>query len=103
MEAGPGALPNTVEAIHAASDGQIRVSLIEVIGQYRSAEAVPFLTGFAGGRDAETWKAALDSVVMNGGQAALDALTDAGRTAPADQREWITGAVQQLIERRRPG
>ena len=43
-------------------------------------------------RDAAIWKAALDSLVMIGGQAALNALAFARETATAQKREWIIEA-----------
>ena len=39
-------LPYLVEAFRATIDTGIRVCLIEVAGQYRSIEAVPFLAVF---------------------------------------------------------
>lgn len=101
VDAGPKALPYVVEAFHAAGDDHVRVSLIQVVGQYRSAEAVPFLAVLLRHREPMVWKTALDSLVMIGGQAALDALAAAGTTTTADRREWITEAVQQVVERLR--
>ena len=102
VEAGSAALPYVVEAFDAANDDRIKVSLVEVVGQYRLAEGVPFLTVLLRHRNADIWKAALDGLVMLGGQPALDALTLARTTAPPDQGDWITEAVQQIIEGRGP-
>jgi cellobiose-specific phosphotransferase system component IIA len=54
-------------------------------------------------RSAEIWKAALDGLVMFGGQAALEALVVAKATVTEEQREWIDEAVGQIIEAHRPG
>lgn len=100
VEAGPPALPYVVDAFHAANDNHIKVSLIQIVGQYRSAEAVPFLDTLLRDRDAVIWKAALDSLVMIGGQAALNVLAVARETATTEKREWIIEAAQQVIEPR---
>jgi hypothetical protein len=102
VEAGSAALPYVVEAFDAAHDDRIKVSLVEVVGQYRLAEGVPLLTVSLRHPNADIWKAALDGLVMLGGQPALDALILARTTAPPDQGALITEAIEQIIERRGP-
>jgi HEAT repeat protein len=96
VEAGPSGLPYVVEAFRATPDTGIRVSLIEVVGQYRSSEAVPFLAGLLYDRDPEIWKAALDSLVTIGGPAVRDALAAAEMAATEERRAWIAEAIQQV-------
>ena len=59
---------------------------------------MPFLAGLLHDRDAEIWKAALDSLVTIGGQAVRDALAAAEMMATEERRAWITEAVQQVTE-----
>ena len=99
VEAGPSAIPYLVDAFRATTDTGIRVCLIEVLGQYRSSEAVPFLSDSLRDRDPEIWKAALDSLVMIGGPAVRDALAAAEMTTTAERRAWLTEAMQQLAPR----
>jgi len=103
VEVGSTALPLVVEALGAASDPRVRFSLVTVISEYRSAEAVPVLGRLLRDRNAGIWKAALDGLVTAGGQAALDALASAKADAGPQQREWIDEAVGQITEARRPG
>jgi len=102
VEAGPAALPYVVKAFDAARDPDVRISLVHVISEYRSAEAVPFFEALLRDRDAEIWKAALDGLVMVGDRAALDALDVARPNATAEKLQWIDEAVGQIREAQRP-
>lgn len=98
VEAGPAA----VKAFDAVRDPDVMISLVRVISEYRSAEAVPFFETLLRDRDAEIWKAALDGLVMTGGNAALDVLDVARSNATAEKLEWIDEAVGQIREAQRP-
>lgn len=98
VEAGPSAFPYLADAFRATTDTGVRVCLIEVVGQYRSSDAVPFLAGLLDDRDPDIWKTALDSLVMIGGPDVRDVLAAAEMTATADQRAWIAEAIQQHDE-----
>jgi len=99
VEAGPAALPYVVKAFDAARNLDVMISLVHVISEYRSAEAVPFFEALLRDRDAEIWKAALDGLVMVGDKAALDALDVARPNATAERLEWIDEAVGQIVKR----
>jgi hypothetical protein len=100
VEAGPTALQYVVNAFEAATDAHVRVSLVQVIAEYRSAEGVPFLEALLRNSEPETWKAALDGLVMCGGEAALAALRAAKAIATSEKREWIDEAIGQIMDRR---
>ena len=102
VEAGPSALPHLAAALSAADQPRVKASLVRVISEYRAAESVPLLTDLLSDRDAETWKAALDGLVMVGGEEALGALEFAKATAAPDRREWIDEGMRQILETRRP-
>ena len=102
VEAGPAALPYVVKAFDAARDPDVMISLVHVISEYRSAEAVPFFETLLRDRDAEIWKAALDGLVMVGDKVALEALDGARPNASAEKLEWIDEAVGQIREAQRP-
>jgi HEAT repeat protein len=103
VEAGPTALPYLVNAFEAATEPRVRVSLVQVIAQYRSAERVPFLETLLRDGKPEIWKAALDGLVMCGGTAALAALRAARAITTSEKRQWIDEAVGQITETHRPG
>ena|ERR1700682_666784 len=103
VEAGPTALPYLVDAFGTATAPQVRVSLVRVIAEYRSAEGVPFLEALLRNDEPEIWKAALDGLVMCGGEAALAALRAAKAIATSGKREWIDEAVGQITETHRSG
>jgi HEAT repeat protein len=100
VEAGPTALPHPAEALNAAADPRVRASLVRVVSEYRSAEAVPLLKGLLGDRDADVWKAALDGLVMLGGPEAVDALVVVKATATSEQQEWIDEGIRQILDER---
>src|SRR4051812_23732769 len=98
-EAGPLALPYIVDAFNSSSDPAAKLALVQIISEYRSAEAIPFFAGCLQNADPDIWKAALDGLVSLGGRAALDLLIVARDTTTRDKREWIAEAVEQLKER----
>ena len=103
VEAGPAALPYVVEAFSAAGDRAVKVALVQVVCEYRLADAIPFFRGLLRDDDSEIWKVALDGLVVLGGVAALDVLTNARGIATVEKREWIDEAVGQISEAQRPG
>ena len=98
VEAGPAALPFVIREFEVAKDPDVKLLLVQVISQYRSAEAVPFLAVLLRERNTEIWNAALDGLVMVGGQSALDALAAAKATAISSQRDWIDEAIVQIAQ-----
>jgi HEAT repeats len=96
VEAGPAALPHVVQAFERAVDRDVRVALVEVVSEYRSPEAVPFLAALLREPDAKLWKAALDGLVMVGGSAAFNALASTRLTSLPEQRDWIDEAMSQI-------
>ena len=87
-----------MEAFHASLDLQVRVSLVKLVSEYRTASAVPFLVMALGDRKPEIWKAALDGLAILGGAVALEGLREARANAPREQRAWIDDAMQDIIE-----
>jgi HEAT repeat protein len=98
IEAGPSALPLVVEAFQAATDPQVRLSLVKLVSEYRSEAAVPFLALCITDRSNAIWRAALDGLVILGGASAMEALREARTAATTYQRPWIDEAMQQIID-----
>jgi HEAT repeat protein len=98
IEAGVSALPLVIEAFHASTNPQVRLSLVELVSEYRTVSAVPFLVSALNDRRPEIWRAALDGLVILGGASGLEALREAHATAPRERRHWIEEAMQQIIE-----
>ena len=98
VQAGPAVLPVVVEAFNACSDPHVKLSLVQLVSEYRSAEAVPFLQIVLKERNALIWRASLDGLVILGNAAALEALRAAKSTARSEQRSWIQDAIDQIIE-----
>jgi hypothetical protein len=98
IEAGRSALPLVVEAFQAASDVRVKLSLVELVSEYRTEDAVPFLASCLMDRRTEIWRAALDGLVILGGAPAMAALREAGTTVPRENRRWIDEAMQQIID-----
>ena len=103
VEAGPAALPYLVEEYNASRDPAVRLALVEIVGEYRSADATAFLVTCLQNGDGDIWKVALDGLVSLGGRAALDVLSVARETASPRKREWIEEAVEQIRQASRPG
>src|SRR4030095_12243611 len=98
VEAGPAALPLVVEAFHASQDPHIKLSLVELISEYRSDDAIPFLQQTLQDKSTVIWKAALDGLVILGTAEALHALHLSRASAPDAQRWLIDEAIQQINE-----
>jgi hypothetical protein len=98
IEAGPSALPLVVEAFQAATDVQVKLSLVKLVSEYRSEYAVPFLSSCLADRRTDIWKAALDGLVILGGAPAMEVLREARSTAAREQRYWLDEAMQQIID-----
>ena len=98
VEAGAAALPLVIEAFDTAQDPRIRLSLVELISEYRSNEAIPFLQKTLQDKSAAIWKAALDGLVILGTPEALHALHVSRATAPDAQRWLLDEAMQQINE-----
>ena len=98
IQAGPAVLPVIVEAFNACTDPHVKLSLVQLVSEYRSAEAVPFLQVALQERNVHIWRAALDGLVILGNGAALEALRAAKSTARSEQRAWIQDAMDQIIE-----
>ena len=98
VQAGPAALPVVVEAFNAISDPHVKVSLVQLVSEYRSRDAVPFLQVALEDGNADIWRAALDGLVILGGGAALEALRSARSSARAEQKSWIHDAIVQITE-----
>lgn len=96
IELGPSALPHVIEAFDRNQDAAIRVSLIRVASQYRSADAAGFFATRLGETEPETWKSALDGLVTLGGKEALTVLRTAAASATNDKRAWIDEAFSQI-------
>ena len=97
VQAGPAVLPVVVEAFKACNDPHVKLSLVQLVSEYRAAEAAPFLGVALQERNALIWRAALDGLVILGNAAALEALRAAKSTARNEQRSWIQDAIDQII------
>jgi len=98
IQAGPAALPVVVEAFSSSRDPHVKVSLVQLVSEYRSGDAVPFLQTALSDSNADIWQAALDGLVILGSRAALDALRAARSAARTEQRSWIHDAIVQITE-----
>ena len=96
VEAGPAALPVVIEAFLAIEDPQVKVSLIQLIAEYRSNEAVPFLQEQLKDSSTAIWQAALEAMVILCSPEALHALHVSRATATDVQRWMIDEAIQQI-------
>lgn len=95
-EAGPAALPLVIDAFNATSDQNIRLSLVQLISEYRSSDALPFLQDALRDTNVSIWKAALDGFVILGTPEALHALHTARASATEMQRLWFDEALAQI-------
>jgi HEAT repeat protein len=98
IEAGPPALSLVVDAFNTATDSHVKVSIVQIVSEYRTDSAVPFLVGLLADRRPDIWKGALDGLVILGNHAALDALREARLTIAREQRPWIDEAIQQIAD-----
>lgn len=102
VEAGPAALPHVVEAFNATSDPAVKIALLQIVCEYRSADAIPFFDALLRNGHSEIWKAALDGLVTIGGRATLDVLARAREPATAERRKWIDESVGQISQAETP-
>ena len=98
IEAGAPALSLVVDAFNIATDPHVKVSLVQIVSEYRTDSAVPFLVSLLGDRRPEIWKVALDGLVILGNHAALDALRETRLTTAREQRAWIDEAIRQIAD-----
>jgi hypothetical protein len=98
IEAGAPALALVVDAFGAATDPHVKVSLVEIVSEYRTDAAVPFLQDLLLNRKPEIWKAALDGLVILGDHTALDALRESRVTISREMRPWIDEAIRQIAD-----
>jgi HEAT repeat protein len=96
IESGPASLPQLIEAYRASPSRKLRLALIEIVSQYRTSDAAPFLHDALRDDDPELWRTALDGLVMLGNDRALKTLVAARDTVPNDRRAWIDEAVEQI-------
>src|SRR5262245_55261527 len=81
VEAGPAAIPLVLDAFNSIDDPSIRLSLVQLLSDYRSTDAVPFLKDTLRDTNPLIWRAALDGFVILGTPEALHALHTARATA----------------------
>src|SRR4030095_5899168 len=74
VEAGPAALPLVIDAFFATEDPHVRLSLVKLISEYRSNDAVPFLQEALRNSVAAIWESALEGLVILASPEALHAL-----------------------------
>jgi HEAT repeat protein len=96
VEAGPAALPLVIDAFLATEDPHVRLSLVQLISEYRSNDAVPFLEEALKNSVAAIWEAALEGLVILASPEALHALHTARATATPLQRWQIEEAIAQI-------
>jgi HEAT repeat protein len=95
-EAGPAALPLVIDAFNATEDQNVRLSLVQLISEYRSTDAVPFLKDALRDSNPLIWRSALEGFVILGTPEALHALHTARATATDTQRWWVDEAIAQI-------
>lgn len=95
-ELGPAALPSLIRSFTAATDLITQVALVEVIGECRFQEGVPFLFRRLEDDRPEVWRAALDGLVKVGGGAVLSLLGVAQARADPERAAWVAEAREQI-------
>lgn len=96
-EAGPAALPYVTDAFNTANTPAIKIALVQIVREYRSAQSVPFFANLLQSSDSEMWKSALDGLVTLGGKIAVSALVNAHKSATGDKRDWIDEVIEQIL------
>jgi HEAT repeat protein len=105
IEEGPQILPELMSAFATEEDPEIRAALVQVVGEHRRMESVPFLSQALDDPDPEVWKKALDALVTVGGESARESLRQAAERSrasgqeEADRAEWIQEALDQVQDR----
>ena len=96
VEAGPAALPLVTEAFFQIEDPHVKLSLVQLIGEYRSNDAVPFLQEQLRNSITAIWQAALESLVILASPEALHAIHVSRATATDVQRWMFDEAIEQI-------
>jgi len=99
VQEGPAALPYLLNSFGSAEDKEVQIRLLQIVCQYRSEEAIPFLAEQLHHPVPEIWKTAIDGLVMIRSKESLQALGAACATTTAKRREWIQEAIQQIQDR----
>ena len=76
----------------------VRTTLVELAGQARSDQALPFLAEALADVEPRVWKQALDGLVSIGGPRAASLLHLAMAGAPPEKASWIAEALEQVRE-----
>jgi len=99
-ELGVAAVPLVIEAYSASRAQQIRLDLLRVLCEYRSRESLPFLVELLEdeAQATETWKTALDGLVMLGGSEVLAVLKRVRASSNLEKHSWIDEAIDQVSE-----
>jgi HEAT repeat protein len=66
------------------------------VSEYRTREALPFLTTLLRTADGEIWKTALDGVVVMGDESALTFLVEVSDSLGTEKRSWVEEAIGQI-------
>ena len=96
VEAGAAAIPLVIDAFFATEDPHVRLSLVQLIGEYRSNDAVPFLQECLRNTTTAIWEAGIEALVILASPEALHALHTARATATPLQRWHIEEAIAQV-------
>jgi HEAT repeat protein len=106
LDLGPVALPFLMGEADKPENKTIRARLVEVIWQYRSVHAIPFLDKALRDSDPAVWKTALDGLVAIDGpdsvQAVRMAIEDVERGTIQNglTKEWLVEALEQIAAMR---
>lgn len=98
VEAGPDAVPFVEDAFATVESPDVKVALLQVVSQWRSADATRFLSHQLGDPAADIWKAALDGLVATGGPTVLDLLRSTRARTASERAEWIDEAIRQITD-----
>lgn len=102
LELGPVALPVLIGEAEKPENRTIRARLVGVIWQYRSVDAIPFLTKALRDSEPAVWKTALDGLVAIGGPEVVQGLrmtiehVEGGVIENGLSKEWLVEALEQI-------
>ena len=96
VEAGPAALPLVIDSFFATEDPHVKISLVKLIGEYRSNDAVPFLQETLRSSVTAIFEGALEGLVILASPEALHALHTSRAAATNVQRYQIDEAIAQI-------
>jgi hypothetical protein len=97
-ELGPEALPYLSDAFERENTIDRRVSIVEIVNEYRTDASIDFLTKALASKDDAVWKTALDGLVTLGSRHAQKVVRAALTNASPLKREWLDEALTQSIE-----